>query len=280
MDKIENNRALRALIAAWRKADQRIAFVPTMGNLHRGHLSLVERARAEADRVIVSIFVNPLQFGPSEDFARYPRTLEQDVAALESVGADAVYTPAVTEIYPRDLAAMTFVEVPGLSDILCGAYRPGHFRGVATVVNKLFNLVRPDVAIFGEKDFQQVLVIRRMAEDLAMPVAIVSAPTTRESDGLAMSSRNGYLTPEQRKIAPRLFAVLQDVRQRIRHGARDYAAIESAGIDGLKAAGFRPDYLSVRRAADLDSPRDTGDDLVILAAAYLGTTRLIDNVRV
>lgn len=280
MEKLAITTALRSLMASWRKDGQRIAFVPTMGNLHRGHLSLVERARQEADRVIVSIFVNPLQFGPSEDFARYPRTIEQDFAALQSVGTDAVYTPSVPEIYPRDLATMTFVEVPGLSSILCGAFRPGHFRGVATVVNKLFNLVQPDTAIFGEKDFQQVLVIRRMVEDLAMPVTIISATTTREQDGLAMSSRNGYLSAEQRHIAPRLFATLKDIRDRIVRGEGDFTAMEADGIEALTATGFRPDYLSIRRAADLESPEPGQADLVVLAAAYLGTTRLIDNVRV
>lgn len=280
MERFDTSAALRTSVASWRKAGQRVAFVPTMGNLHRGHLSLVQSARQEADRVVVSIFVNPLQFGPSEDFARYPRTLEQDLSALQSVGSDALYTPSVADIYPRDLATMTFVEVPGLSDILCGAFRPGHFRGVATVVNKLFNLVQPDVAIFGEKDFQQVMVIRRMVDDLALPVRIISASTTREDDGLAMSSRNGYLSAEQRPVASRVFATLRDIRDCILRGDHNYAALEAKGFAALEAAGFRPDYFTIRRVADLSPPAGADMDLVVLCAAYLGTTRLIDNLRV
>lgn len=280
MIQIETTPEVGAAVQGWRRSGQSIAFVPTMGNLHRGHLALVERAKREAQRVIVSIFVNPLQFGPGEDFERYPRTLAQDMAALKAAGTDGVYTPAVADIYPRDLNSMTYVEVPALSDILCGASRPGHFRGVATVVNKLFNIVQPDVAIFGEKDFQQVMVIRRMVDDLSMPLRIISAPTIREADGLAMSSRNGYLNPEQRGIAPGLYGQLLHCRDRIVAGGRDFPALETEAAAALEKRGFRPDYFSVRRANDLGLPAGADTDLVLLCAAYLGSTRLIDNLRV
>lgn len=269
---------LRLHIDNWRKAGQSIAFVPTMGNLHQGHLSLVETARKQAERVVVSIFVNPLQFGPAEDFQHYPRTLDDDLVALKSAGADAVYTPEVAEIYPRELNEMTFIEVPGLSDVLCGKFRPGHFRGVATIVNKLFNLVQPDVAVFGEKDFQQVLVIRRMVDDLALPVRIVTAPTLREASGLAMSSRNRYLAAHERRLATNVFATLSQVRDRIMAGRRDYGALESEGFSALESLGFRPDYFSIRRDVDLAMPAPGDRALMVLCAAYLGTTRLIDNI--
>ncbi len=208
MERIESLRDLRERVTAWRSAGARLAFVPTMGNLHAGHLTLVREARALADMVVASIFVNPLQFGAGEDLDAYPRTLEDDRRLLAGEGCDLLFTPRVDEVYPRGQAAQTRVEVPGLSDILCGARRPGHFVGVSTVVCKLFNMVQPNLALFGEKDFQQLLVIRRMVEDLAMPVEIVGVPTVRESDGLAMSSRNGYLTAEERARAPVLYRVL------------------------------------------------------------------------
>jgi pantoate--beta-alanine ligase len=276
---VERIPALRQRIAGWRRAGLHIAFVPTMGNLHEGHLTLVREARRAADRTVVSIFVNPLQFGPSEDFSAYPRTMERDRGLLEGEGADLLFAPAVDSVYPRGQAEQTRVEVPGLSDILCGAARPGHFAGVATVVCKLFNMVQPDLALFGEKDFQQLLVIRRMTEDLSIPVEIRGVATVRESDGLAMSSRNAYLGPDERALAPELFRSLRRAAERLRSG-RTLAEVERQGLAELAAAGFAPDYFSVRRGGDLGDPRAQDRDLVVLAAARLGRARLIDNLRV
>ncbi len=270
---------LRAARAAMRAARERVAFVPTMGNLHEGHLELVRRARGLADRAVVSLFVNPLQFGPAEDFASYPRTLGRDCDLLETVGADLLFVPSVGEIYPRPQAEQTRVEVPGLSDQLCGASRPGHFVGVATVVLKLFHLVEPDVALFGEKDFQQLAVIRRMVDDLCLPVEIVGVPTVREPDGLAMSSRNGYLQPAERERAPALYQALLAAAAAVEAGAGDLEAEERRAAAAIDAAGLRADYVSIRRAADLARPAPEDTDLVILAAAYLGRARLIDNLR-
>ena len=270
---------LRALVAAWRRGGERVAFVPTMGNLHAGHGSLVGRAAELADRVIVSIFVNPLQFGPNEDFAAYPRTPDEDRRVLESLNVDLLFAPEVADIYPRGQQATARVHVPGVEDILCGAFRPGHFMGVATVVTKLLNLVQPDVAVFGEKDYQQLLIIRRAATDLCLPVEIVGAQTMRESDGLAMSSRNRYLSAEERAVAPRIYAELERARVAIEGGTSDLTAIESQGAQALREAGFRPDYFSVRDAATLDGPTSTTGDLVVLTAARIGRARLIDNVR-
>lgn len=271
---------LRALVSEWRRGGERIAFVPTMGNLHAGHASLVSRARELGDRVVVSVFVNPLQFGPSEDYAAYPRTPEEDRALLESLGVDALFAPGVEDMYPRGQEATARVHVPALGDILCGAFRPGHFTGVATVVVKLLNLVQPDVAVFGEKDYQQLLIIRRATSDLCMPVEIVGAPTMREPDGLAMSSRNRYLTPDERRVAPRIYAELEKAQRAIESGERDYAAIEAAGLRALEDAGFKPDYFEVRDAHTLDRPGAHSRSLVVLTAARLGRARLIDNVRV
>jgi pantoate--beta-alanine ligase len=269
---------LRQRVRQWRHAGERVAFVPTMGNLHAGHGSLVGRAGELADRVIVSVFVNPLQFGPNEDFTAYPRTPDEDRRLLESLQVDMLFVPEVSDIYPRGQETTARVTVPGLEDILCGAFRPGHFMGVATVVTKLLNIVQPDVAVFGEKDFQQLMIIRRAATDLCMPVDIVGVQTTREPDGLAMSSRNRYLSPEQRAIAPRIYAELSRARAAIESGSTDFSAIEQAGLDGLAQAGFRPDYFSVRDAGTLDTP-GSGSDLVVLTAARIGRARLIDNVR-
>jgi pantoate--beta-alanine ligase len=268
---------MRDALATARGRGARVALVPTMGNLHRGHLALVERAAEQADCVVVSIFVNPLQFGPADDYARYPRTLEADVEKLESTGISYLFHPGVEEMYPGGQEAATWVEVPRISQELCGRSRPGHFRGVATVVNKLFNIVQPDLAVFGEKDFQQLLLIRRMVTDLAMPVRIIGVPTVREADGLAMSSRNAYLSPEERKIAPMLYRVLSDAATRIGTGDRDYTGLEGRVAQRLEAAGFRPDYVSVRRADTLTVPEAGDLHLVLLVAAWLGITRLIDN---
>ncbi|HHC71639.1 MAG TPA: pantoate--beta-alanine ligase [Thiotrichales bacterium] len=280
MERIDTVEALRGRVAAWRGEGARVALVPTMGNLHEGHLRLVDRAREAGDRVVVSIFVNPMQFGPGEDLAAYPRTLQRDSELLEARGAHLLFAPAAGEVYPRPLEAMTRVEVPGLSDILCGASRPGHFVGVATVVAKLFNMVQPDVAIFGEKDFQQLLVIRRMVEDLDMPVEIVGVETVREPDGLAMSSRNGYLSAEERRVAPALYRTLRALGDRLRAGDRAYATLEAEGRSRLEAEGLRPDYVAIRRADDLAEPDGETPALVVLAAAWLGRARLIDNLRI
>ena len=276
---VERVAELRDQVRRWRAAGERIACVPTMGNLHAGHLSLVRAGRACADRVVASIFVNPLQFAANEDLDAYPRTLDADRAQLAAMGCDLLFTPSVRTIYPHGQDSHTRVEVPGLSDWLCGASRPGHFVGVATVVCKLLNLMQPDVALFGEKDFQQLLVIRRLVEDLALPVEIIGVPTTREADGLAMSSRNGYLTPAERALAPALYRVLNQTAEALRAG-EVLAQAEYAGRNALAAAGLRPDYLSVRRAEDLAPAGAADRALVILAAAYLGRARLIDNLRV
>ena len=271
--------AVRERVAAWRGRGERVAFVPTMGNLHAGHISLIELARRHGERFVASIFVNPMQFGPNEDFNHYPRTPDRDARMLEEAGCDLMFQPDVGEMYPSSPQIATRVEVPGLSDILCGEFRPGHFAGVATVVAKLFSIVQPDVAVFGEKDFQQLTVIRRMVVDLCLPVRIVGAPTMREADGLAMSSRNQYLEPPERERAPLIHAALQRVVARIAAGDADLAALEREGAESLARAGFRVDYFSVRRVEDLLAPGPGDRDLVVLAAARLGRARLIDNLR-
>ncbi len=271
---------LRDQVRKWRSQGERIALVPTMGNLHVGHLSLVERALREADRVVVTIFVNPLQFGAGEDFDSYPRTLDDDQHKLQQVGADLLFAPAVDEVYARPQVEQTRVEVPGLSDILCGVSRPGHFVGVATIVCKLFNMVQPDVAIFGEKDFQQLLVIRRMAEDLCMPLEIIGMPTEREADGVACSSRNGNLSAGERGRAPIIYRLMQEVAAELMGGNINYSSLLENASNELINNGFNPDYFTIRRASDLALPEPSDHDLVILVAARLGTTRLIDNLLV
>ena len=270
---------LRELVTDWRLARQSIAFVPTMGNLHLGHASLIGAAHLHGRRVVSSVFVNPLQFGPSEDFAAYPRTPYDDASLLAEQGVDALFTPTVAEMYPGGSSVSTIIDVPELTGILCGAYRPGHFQGVATVVVKLLCLVQPDVAIFGEKDYQQLTVIRRVVEDLNVPVKIVGAPTVRAEDGLALSSRNRYLTPEERVTAPRLYRALDHARRRVESGDTDIAGIEAEGRKALEAAGIRPDYFEVRTADRLARPVGQDLDLVVLAAGRLGRARLIDNLQ-
>jgi len=271
--------SLRRVLRGWRSSGERIALVPTMGNLHAGHVSLVERARRSADRVVVSVYVNPTQFGPGEDFASYPRTLGPDRQRLKEAGADLLFAPDDAAVYPLGMGAATRVSVPGLSDILCGAARPGHFDGVASVVLRLFNMSQPDVAVFGRKDYQQLLLIERLVTDLSLPVRILGAPIVREGDGLAMSSRNQYLDAEERQRAPALYAALQYARAELRGGARDYPRIEAEGLRQLRAAGLRADYFQVR-AADLGPPPAAGGALVVVAAAWCGPARLIDNVRI
>ena len=251
-----------------------------MGNLHLGHVALVEHARKHAERVVVSVYVNPTQFGEEEDFEDYPRTIERDTLRLRKIGADILYIPDDTTVYPFGHDRATMVSVPGLTEHFCGASRPGHFDGVTTVVARLFSLVQPDVAVFGQKDFQQQLVIRYMAEDLNLPIRIVTAPTVREEDGLAMSSRNQYLTEEERQIAPKSFEVLTWVGEELQDGADDYASLETKAKQRLKRAGFKVDYVAIRRAEDLTMPTRQVDELVVLAAAHLGKARLIDNVLV
>ncbi|GGF86208.1 pantothenate synthetase [Alteromonas lipolytica] len=280
MQFIESLNNLREIRQIWRKEGVTVAFVPTMGNLHDGHLDLVKKAKTLADKVVVSIFVNPMQFGANEDLDAYPRTLDADRSKLEAEGVDALFFPAVDDIYPRGLGDQTFVEVPGISDLLCGASRPGHFRGVATIVCKLFNMVQPDVACFGEKDFQQLQVIRTMVEDLSMPITIVGVPTCRQQDGLAMSSRNGYLSAEQRATATQIYATMQNMRVSIENHSGTFATIEQEAETALKAAGFTPDYITIRNARTLLPAQTEDRNLVILVAAFMGSTRLIDNLQI
>jgi len=271
---------VRACVRAWRQAGERIAFVPTMGNLHAGHMSLMQLARAGHERFIASLFVNPMQFGPNEDFAHYPRTPGRDAQMLREAGCDALFMPDVAEMYGEGATAPTRIDVPELTTTLCGAFRPGHFEGVATVVAKLFNIVLPDTAVFGEKDFQQLAVIRRMVADLCFPIAIVGAPTVREADGLAMSSRNQYLDAGERRIAPAIHRALLAATAAIRDGADDVAAIEATGAASLAAHGMQVEYFAVRRRLDLTPPGAGDRELVVLAAARLGKARLIDNLQV
>jgi pantoate--beta-alanine ligase len=268
---------LKAAVAGLRAHAGRVAFVPTMGNLHAGHARLMDVARKYAPAVAVSIYVNPLQFGPSEDFAAYPRTPAEDRALLEDAGVDLLFTPGEREIYPRGREAHTLVDVPGISATLEGEFRPGHFRGVATVVARLFHIVAPEVALFGKKDYQQLMVIRLMAEDFALPVEIVAVDTVRDADGLALSSRNAYLSADERRLAPKLYAALNDARRRVQDGEPLPLAEQRASAE-LQATGFRPDYVSIRRQADLAVPGAGDSALVVLGAAWLGRTRLIDNV--
>ncbi|WP_336485785.1 pantoate--beta-alanine ligase [Methylobacterium nigriterrae] len=269
---------LREAVAGWRRAGESIVLVPTMGALHPGHLALVAHAKAIGRRAVVSIFVNPTQFGPSEDFSRYPRDVAADLALLAGAGADAAWTPDVAAMYPQGFS--TRIEVAGLGEGLCGAYRPGHFSGVATVVTKLLNQVRPDIALFGEKDFQQLQVIRRAVRDLDLAVEIRGVPTIREADGLALSSRNRYLGPEERLVAPRLQAVLARIAAALGEGAEAGRLLQE-GIRELEAAGFNPvQYLELRDAETLERVERPVRPARLLAAAYLGRTRLIDNVAV
>ena len=278
MNTVKSVRELRAAVAQARAEGKQIAFVPTMGNLHAGHAALVEKAAQRADFVVASIFVNPLQFGPSEDLDKYPRTLLADQEKLVEAGCHLLFTPDVEEMYPHGMDGQTRVSVPGVSEGLCGASRPGPFEGVATVVSKLFNMVQPDLAIFGQKDFQQLAVIRTLVRDLNMPIQIIGEPTVRADDGLALSSRNGYLNTAQREVAPVLYRTLQEMATAIRAGERDYAKLVAVAQQQHSAAGFSPDYLEVREANSLRPA--TADDrrLVILLAAFIGSTRLIDNL--
>lgn len=280
MQTIKTKTAVRSTVAHWKQQRERVAFVPTMGNLHDGHLKLVQVARQRADRVLVSVFVNPMQFGQNEDIEAYPRTLEQDSANLAEHETDVLFVPDVHEIYPQSTQWTTRVEVPGLSDILCGASRPGHFVGVTTVVAKLFNIVQPDLAVFGEKDFQQLRIIQQMVADLDMPIEVIGVPTVREDSGLAMSSRNNYLSAQEREQAAQIYKTLQKVEQMLLKEHPDLKNIEENAVKILENAGLRPDYVSIRRKSDLREPVTTDHELVVLAAAWLGRARLIDNLSV
>ncbi|MBD8513036.1 pantoate--beta-alanine ligase [Photobacterium sp. WH77] len=268
---------VREQVRAWRREGRRIAFVPTMGNLHQGHLTLVRKAREQADIIIVSIFVNPMQFDKADDLNSYPRTLEEDLAKLNGEGVELVFTPTPDIIYPNGMDRQTFVEVPGLSHMLEGALRPSHFRGVATIVAKLFNIVQPDVACFGEKDYQQLALIRQMVNDLAMPIEIIGVPTVREMDGLAMSSRNGYLTVDERQRAPVLAKTMRWISSQIRGGRRDFDEVVLDANDQLRAAGLEPDEIYIRDARTLQVVGEETTQAVILMSAFLGKARLIDN---
>ena len=271
--------SLRAALDA--DPERAVALAPTMGNLHRGHLKLMELARRHADVVVASIFVNPMQFGAGEDFERYPRTPQQDAEALEAAGVDHLFAPDAETLYPDGLQTHTRISVPGLSEILCGAERPGHFDGVATVVGKLLLLVAPDVAVFGRKDYQQLLIIRRLVRDLGIPTRIESMPTERDDDGLALSSRNGYLSPEQRAEAPLLYRSLRDTQRRIEGGEHDYAALRAEAVETIEKSGFSVDYYEICHAdnlANLAAGAPPAGEIAVLVAATIGGTRLIDNV--
>lgn len=276
MQTVSSVEALRSQVRQWRQAGLSVAFVPTMGNLHDGHIQLVTQAKQQADKVVVSIFVNPTQFGPNEDFASYPRTEQQDQLRLVACDTDLLFLPSVETLYPK--GSQTQISVTGLSSLHCGAHRPGHFDGVALIVCKLLNIVQPDLLLLGEKDFQQLAVIRTMVADLNLPVSLQGVATVRERDGLAMSSRNGYLSEQQREIAPKLYQALMSARDAILAGNADLQAISEQQIQALHQTGFSVDYFNICRSNDLAPAGDDDQDLVILVAARLGKTRLIDNV--
>lgn len=278
MQIVTGKEELRELLDEWRQQGEHIALVATMGNLHAGHISLVDLAREHAERVVVTVYVNPTQFGEDEDFSEYPRTLERDTMRMKKIGADILYVPDDESVYPFGHDCATVVSVPGLTENFCGASRPGHFDGVTTVVARLFACVQPDVAVFGQKDYQQQLVIRYMTKDLGLPIRIITAPTVREKDGLAMSSRNQYLSDEERAIAPRLHEILGSIGNRLESGSREFDTMEAAGIAELEAAGFEIEYMAIRRAENLATPDRDCDELIVLAAVKLGKARLIDNV--
>ncbi|WP_373018241.1 pantoate--beta-alanine ligase [Thiomicrorhabdus sp.] len=278
---VERVERLRAQVREWKSEGLRIGFVPTMGNLHDGHLSLMELARQHCDKVVASIFVNPLQFGPNEDFDAYPRTFEADQQKLQMAGVDAVFYPSVEEMYPQG-QDQTLVKVPAkLTELLEGASRPGHFDGVTTVVSKLFNMVQPDVAVFGQKDYQQFCVIEQMVRDMAMPIELIRGPIARDEDGLALSSRNQYLSSEQRQIAPKLYVTLLDVVTALKSGNRDFQALEKAAIQNLSAVGFDSvDYVKIVHPQTLLESAPQENEFAVLAVAKLGHTRLLDNILV
>lgn len=277
---IETIPLLRREIRRWRQEGKRITLVPTMGNLHQGHLTLVEEAKARADVVVVSVFVNPMQFDRPDDLARYPRTLQEDCEKLTRLGVDLVFAPSEKEVYPKGLEQQTYVDVPSLSTMLEGASRPGHFRGVSTIVSKLFNLIQPDIACFGEKDFQQLALIRKMVSDLNFDIDIVGVPIVRGPDGLALSSRNGYLTADERRLAPRLYNIMSHLATQLENGERNIDELLEQATSRLREAGLQPDELFVRDADTLLDVNVDTKTAVILVSAWLGKARLIDNMRV
>lgn len=280
MEQLTDIASVRARLESWRQLGDSIALVATMGNLHKGHMELVSLAHQHAERLVVTVFVNPTQFGPGEDFEDYPRTMEKDIRLLNRAEVDLLFTPTEGEIYPYGQEDMTSVLVPGLSDTLCGQNRPGHFRGVTSVVCRLLNIVQPDVAVFGQKDYQQLVILRRMVQDLHLPVRVIAGLTTRDEDGLALSSRNQYLSESEREAAPGLYAALDRCRTSLLDGEHNYAELEARGKRELEAEGLEPDYFAIRQAGDLAIPAPESGKLVVLAAARLGSTRLIDNVLV
>lgn len=280
MRTVHSLKELRAILRGYRQQDKTIGLVPTMGNLHEGHISLVRKAAEAADIVITSIFVNPMQFGVNEDLDTYPRTLIGDQEKLDAAGNTLVFAPSAEEVYPDGLARHTRIIVPEVSDGHCGASRPGHFEGVATVVSVLFNMIQPDFAVFGEKDFQQLAVIRKMTRDLMMPVEVIGAPTVREEDGLAKSSRNGYLSGDERKVAPVIYQVLQATAAKVADGRDDFQVLAQEAGDSLRDAGLNLDYFNIANSQTLKPATPKDGDITLLAAALLGTTRLIDNISV
>lgn len=283
LERVEDVPAVRERVAAWRAAGERVALVPTMGNLHAGHSSLIDLASAHADRIVVSLFVNPTQFGPNEDIATYPRTPVEDEAILGAQGkTDLLFVPSVEAMYPNGTERSVGVQLPPIADELCGRSRPGHFNGVASVVLRFLNIVAPDVLVVGRKDYQQMILVARMIEDLQLDVELVSGETVREPDGLAMSSRNRYLTPDERGAAPALHAALEKLAEELRDGGTDFASRRAAALETLSGLAFRPDYLELRDASDLSEaePTDVTRKRVLMAAAWLGRARLIDNVSV
>ncbi|MBL1272368.1 MAG: pantoate--beta-alanine ligase [Oceanospirillales bacterium] len=280
MRTVHSLKELRAILRGYRQQEKTIGLVPTMGNLHEGHISLVRKAAEAADIVVTSIFVNPMQFGANEDLDTYPRTLIDDQEKLGAAGNTLVFAPSAEEVYPNGLARHTRIVVPEVSDGHCGASRPGHFEGVATVVSVLFNMIQPDFAVFGEKDFQQLAVIRKMTLDLMMPVEVIGAPTVREDDGLAKSSRNGYLSEAERKIAPAIYQILEAAAAKIADGRNDFQMLAQEAGDSLRMAGLHLDYFNIANSQTLKPATPEDRDITLLAAAYLGTTRLIDNISV
>ena len=280
MDQANSISELRQYVQHWKDHKQSIAFIPTMGNLHQGHMSLIEKGQSLCDRSICSIFVNPMQFGPNDDFNHYPRTLDQDIALLESVGCDLVYMPTASELYPQGLENISQIIVTDLTETYEGAHRPGHFTGVATIVAKLFNIVKPDVSVFGKKDYQQYCVIKKMTQDLNLDVDIIGQETSREPSGLATSSRNQYLNEEQKSQAGLIYATLQDASDNILKGEKNFALVEKQAIDRLNQAGFDTDYFNVCNADTLQPATTEDRKLVILVTTRLGDTRLLDNIEI
>ena len=282
MEIAESIQTLRAVRKRWREEKYTVGFVPTMGNLHDGHLSLLQKSRELTDKTVCSIFINPLQFDKAKDLERYPKTMDDDIAGLQDHGADLLFVPTTEMIYPHGDAKPTTISVPGIAELLEGKHRKGHFTGVATVVCKLFNLVEPDVAVFGEKDFQQLILIRQMVADLNFPIEIIGAPTIRSPEGLALSSRNGYLTAKQRDQASEIYRSLKECVESLRAGERDFAKLESHAMERLSTAGFSPEYFTIRNVVNLQPASETDDAeaLIVLTAAGLGKARLIDNMQV